>query len=182
MKLLILDRDGVINEDSPDYIKTPDEWIPVAGSLEAIGELSRSGWTIVVATNQSAIGRKMIAVDDLNRIHAKMHRAIAGQGGHVDAVFFCPHAPHAGCVCRKPNPGMLLDISSRFHVPATQMLMVGDSLRDLQAIAAVGGRPVLVRTGNGMKTEQKGLLPDGTQVFDDLAAFAAHLLMPEGED
>jgi D-glycero-D-manno-heptose 1,7-bisphosphate phosphatase len=176
MKLLILDRDGVINEDSPDYIKTPEEWLPIAGSLEAIGELSRSGWTIVVATNQSAIGRKMIAVDALNRIHIKMHRAIAEQGGHVDAVFFCPHGPDDGCVCRKPNPGMILDISSRFHVPPSQLAMVGDSLRDLQAIAAVGGKPVLVRTGNGIKTEQKGLLPDGTQVFDDLAAFAAHLL------
>lgn len=177
MKLLILDRDGVINEDSPDYIKTPEEWLPIAGSLEAIGELSRSGWTIVVATNQSAIGRKMIAVDALNRIHAKMHRAIAGQGGHVDAVFFCPHGPDAGCVCRKPNPGMILDISSRFHVPCSQLTMVGDSQRDLQAIAAAGGKPVLVRTGNGIKTEQKGLMPEGTQVFDDLAAFAAHLLV-----
>ncbi|QBC43876.1 D-glycero-beta-D-manno-heptose 1,7-bisphosphate 7-phosphatase [Iodobacter fluviatilis] len=182
MKLLILDRDGVINEDSPDYIKTPEEWIPVAGSLEAIGELSRSGWTIVVATNQSAIGRKMISVDVLNRIHAKMHRALAEQGGHIDAVFFCPHAPDTTCVCRKPNPGMLLDISSRFHVPSAQLVMVGDSLRDLQAIAAVGGKPILVRTGNGVKTERKGLLPDGTEIFDDLAAFAAHLLAPEGED
>ncbi|AZN37708.1 D-glycero-beta-D-manno-heptose 1,7-bisphosphate 7-phosphatase [Iodobacter ciconiae] len=177
MKLLILDRDGVINEDSPNYIKTPEEWTPIAGSLEAIGELSRSGWTIVVATNQSAIGRKMIETGMLNHIHAKMHRAIAGQGGHVDAVFFCPHGPDDGCTCRKPNPGMILDISSRFHVPASQLTMVGDSLRDLQAIAAVGGKPVLVRTGNGIKTEQKGLLPDGTQVFDDLAAFAAHLLV-----
>ncbi|QKJ66634.1 D-glycero-beta-D-manno-heptose 1,7-bisphosphate 7-phosphatase [Deefgea piscis] len=176
MKLLILDRDGVINEDSPDYIKSPEEWLPIAGSLNAIGELTRAGWTLVVATNQSAIGRGMIDVATLNQIHSKMHKAVHHMGGHLDAVFFCPHAPDSGCTCRKPAPGLILDIAKRFRVDVKDCYMVGDSLRDLQAIATAGGRAILVRTGNGMKTEVRGNLPNGTLIFDDLAA-AANWLM-----
>ncbi|WP_028454523.1 D-glycero-beta-D-manno-heptose 1,7-bisphosphate 7-phosphatase [Chitinilyticum litopenaei] len=177
MKLLVLDRDGVINEDSPAYIKSPEEWQPIPGSLEAIGQLTRAGWTIVVATNQSGIARGLYDVAMLNQIHARMHRKVGQAGGEIEAIFFCPHGPDHGCSCRKPNPGMLEDIQRRYNVPAGQMVMVGDSLRDLQAVAAIGGRPILVRTGNGRKTESQGRLPEGTLVFDDLAAVAAALLL-----
>ncbi|GLS04159.1 D,D-heptose 1,7-bisphosphate phosphatase [Chitiniphilus shinanonensis] len=177
-KLLILDRDGVINEDRPDFVKSPEEWVPIPGSLEAVSELSRAGYLLVLATNQSAIGRGIIDMAVLNAIHAKLHRAVAELGGHIDAIFFCPHAPDAGCACRKPAPGMVLDIAKRFHVPPADCLMVGDSLRDLQAVAAAGGKPLLVRTGNGARTEAKGDLPAGTQVFDNLAAVAQWLLKP----
>ncbi|GHD61518.1 D-glycero-beta-D-manno-heptose 1,7-bisphosphate 7-phosphatase [Jeongeupia chitinilytica] len=172
MKLLILDRDGVINHDSPDYIKSPDEWIPIEGSLDAIGALTRAGWTLVVATNQSGIGRGYYDVATLNRIHAKMHRLVHDAGGEIDAIFFCPHMSEAQCRCRKPAPGMVLDIAKRFHVSPTELWMVGDSQRDLEAIAAAGGKPLLVRTGNGKKTEGKNCLPPGTRVFDNLAAVA----------
>lgn len=176
MKLLILDRDGVINHDRPDFIKSPDEWIAIPGSLEAIGELTRAGWTIVVATNQSCIGRGIINIDMLNQIHAKMHRAVVNAGGHIDAIFFCPHAPDADCDCRKPAPGMVLDIARRFRVDVEDCLMVGDSLRDLQAVASAGGQAILVRTGNGGKTENDPQLPAGTRIFDDLAAVCDALL------
>ncbi|UXY15166.1 D-glycero-beta-D-manno-heptose 1,7-bisphosphate 7-phosphatase [Chitiniphilus purpureus] len=180
-RLLILDRDGVINEDRRDFVKSPEEWLPIPGSLDAIGELSRSGWTLVVATNQSAIGRGIISMDTLNAIHSKLHRAVAQSGGHIEAIFFCPHAPDDGCGCRKPLPGMVLEVARRFRVNAADCIMVGDSLRDLQAIAAVGGRPVLVRTGNGARTEAAGNLPAGTRVYDDLAAYAGALLNPSPE-
>ncbi|XZG70165.1 D-glycero-beta-D-manno-heptose 1,7-bisphosphate 7-phosphatase [Chitinibacteraceae bacterium HSL-7] len=176
MKLLILDRDGVINHDSPDYIKAPDEWLPIDGSLEAISALNHAGWSVVIATNQSAVGRGMIDVDGLNAIHAKMYRALAAVGGHVDAVFFCPHDPKAGCDCRKPAPGMVLDIARRYRVGSSDLVMVGDSWRDLEAVTAAGGRGILVRTGNGQKTEAERELPPGTLIFDDLAAVARHLL------
>lgn len=179
MKLLVLDRDGVINEDSPKYIKAPDEWYPIPGSIEAISELSRAGWSIVVASNQSAVGRGMISVDTLNRINAKMHRVVANAGGHIDAVFFCPHDPDQACDCRKPKPGMLLEIARRYHVNAIDLIMVGDSLRDLQAVAAMDGLPILVRTGKGKKTEADGNLPPNTLVFDDLHAVANYLLAHE---
>ncbi|WP_157314503.1 D-glycero-beta-D-manno-heptose 1,7-bisphosphate 7-phosphatase [Chitinibacter sp. GC72] len=176
MKLLILDRDGVINHDRPDFIKSPNEWLPIAGSLEAIGELTRAGWTIVVATNQSCIGRGIINVDMLNQIHAKMHRAVVNAGGHIDAIFFCPHAPDSGCECRKPAPGMVLDIARRFRVDVEDCLMVGDSLRDLQAVVSAGGQAILVRTGNGGKTEADPQLPASVRIFDDLAAVCDALL------
>lgn len=176
IKLLILDRDGVINEDRPDFIKSPDEWIPIPGSLEAIGELTRAGWTIVVATNQSCIGRGIIDIAMLNNIHAKMHRAVVNAGGHIDAIFFCPHAPDAGCECRKPAPGMVLDIARRFRVDIEDCMMVGDSIRDLQSIVAAGGKPILVRTGNGLKSAASADLPPDTWIFDDLAAVCDALL------
>lgn len=180
MKLLVLDRDGVINEDSPEYIKAPEEWFPIPGSIEAIAELSRAGWSIVVATNQSAVGRGMISVDTLNRINAKMHRVVAAAGAHIDAVFFCPHNPDEECNCRKPKPGMLEEISRRYHLNAMDLIMVGDSLRDLQSVAALDGLPILVRTGKGRKTEAAGGLPANTLVFDDLQAVASYLLAHEG--
>src|SRR4051812_45190144 len=172
MKLVILDRDGVINHDSDSFIKSPAEWRPIAGSLEAIAQLNRGGYHVVLATNQSGIGRGLFEVSTLNAIHDRMHRALAQIGGRVDAIFFCPHAGDAGCNCRKPRSGLLDEIASRFNVVLKGVPCVGDALRDLQAAAAVGAAPILVRTGKGVKTEEAGGLPEGTRIYDDLAAAA----------
>jgi D-glycero-D-manno-heptose 1,7-bisphosphate phosphatase len=176
MKLIILDRDGVINHDSADYIKSAAEWLPLPGSLEAIARLNQRGYRVVVATNQSGVGRGLFTMQALNAMHDKMHALLSPLGGRIDAVFLCPHAPEDHCQCRKPLPGMMHDIGRRFNVRLEDTLCVGDSLRDLQAIAAVGGKPLLVRTGKGEATLAKGGLPAGTQVFADLAAVADHLL------
>jgi D-glycero-D-manno-heptose 1,7-bisphosphate phosphatase len=173
MKLVVLDRDGTINRDSDQYIKSPAEWKPIPGSLEAIARLTQSGHRVVVATNQSGIGRGLFDTATLNAIHDLMQRAVQQAGGRIDAIFFCPHADGAGCECRKPRPGMLLEISRRMNAPLEGVPVVGDSLRDLQAAAAAGARPVLVLTGKGKKTRAAGGLPPGTEVFPDLAAFAA---------
>ncbi len=169
MKLVILDRDGVINQDSDAYIKSPNEWRPIAGSLEAIARLNQAGYHVVVATNQSGVGRGLFEMATLNAIHDKMHRALAQVGGRIDAVFFCPHAQDAGCACRKPKPGLLEEIASRLNVNLKNVPAVGDGLRDLQAAAAVGAAPILVLTGKGAKTRKEGGLPEGTQIFADLA-------------
>jgi D-glycero-D-manno-heptose 1,7-bisphosphate phosphatase len=173
MKLVILDRDGTINHDSDQHIKSPAEWQPITGSLEAIARLTQAGWHVVVATNQSGIGRGLFDMATLNAIHDTMHRAVHQAGGRIDAIFFCPHAGDANCDCRKPRPGMLLEIAKRMNVELDGVPMVGDSLRDLQAAAAAGARPVLVLTGKGRKTRDAGGLPAGTVVVPDLAAFAA---------
>ena len=175
MKLVILDRDGTINEDSDQYIKSPEEWRPIKGSLEAIARLTQADYRIVVATNQSGIARGLFDTRTLFAIHDTLLRALAQHGGRIDAFFFCPHAPEAGCACRKPQPGMLLEVARRFNVPLDQAYMVGDTLRDLQAAAAAGARPVLVLTGNGARAREAGDLPSWTRVFPDLAAFAAHI-------
>ena len=175
MKLIILDRDGVINHDSDAFIKSPDEWRPIAGSLEAIARLTKAGNRVVVATNQSGVGRGLFDLATLAAIHMKMHQAVTAAGGHLDAIFFCPHAADAHCHCRKPQPGMLEEILRRFSVEPQSVTSVGDSLRDLQAAAAVGVRPVLVLTGKGQKTMQAGGLPPQTLVRVDLAALAAEL-------
>lgn len=174
MKLVILDRDGTINEDRDDYIKSPAEWKPIPGSLEAIARLTQAGHRVVVATNQSGIGRGLFDTAALNAIHEALQRAVQQAGGRIDAIFFCPHADAAGCECRKPRPGMLLEIGRRLNVPLAGVPMVGDALRDLQAAAAAGARPVLVLTGKGGKTRADGALPPGTEIYPDLAAFAAH--------
>ena len=173
MKLVILDRDGTINHDSDQHIKSPAEWNPLKGSLEAIARLTQAGWRVVVATNQSGTGRGLFDMATLNAIHDTMHRAVHQAGGRIDAIFFCPHAGDANCECRKPKPGMLLEIAKRMNVALDGVPMVGDSLRDLQAAAAAGARPVLVLTGKGRKTRDAGGLPAGTVVVADLAAFAA---------
>jgi D-glycero-D-manno-heptose 1,7-bisphosphate phosphatase len=173
MKLVILDRDGTINHDSDQHIKSPAEWKPIKGSLEAIARLTQAGWRVVVATNQSGIGRGLFDMATLNAIHDTMHRAVHQAGGRIDAIFFCPHAGDANCECRKPKPGMLLEIAKRMNVDLDGVPMVGDSLRDLQAAAAAGARPVLVLTGKGRQTRDAGGLPAGTVVVPDLAAFAA---------
>jgi D-glycero-D-manno-heptose 1,7-bisphosphate phosphatase len=175
LKLVILDRDGTINHDSDQYIKSPAEWKPIAGSLEAIARLTQAGWRCVVATNQSGIARGLFDMAMLNAIHAEMHRAVAQAGGRIEAIFFCPHAAEANCECRKPKPGLLREIGSRLDVELAGVPMVGDALRDLQAAAAVGCKPYLVLTGKGKQTRSEGGLPPGTEVVADLAAVAARL-------
>jgi D-glycero-D-manno-heptose 1,7-bisphosphate phosphatase len=175
MKLIILDRDGTINHDSDQYIKSPAEWKPLPGSLEAIARLTQRGWRCVVATNQSGIARGLFDMATLNAIHAELHRAVVQAGGRVDAIFFCPHAADANCECRKPKPGLLREIGTRMDVELAGVPMVGDALRDLEAAVAVGCKPYLVLTGKGKKTRAAGGLPFGTEVFADLAAVAAHL-------
>ncbi|WP_374261013.1 D-glycero-beta-D-manno-heptose 1,7-bisphosphate 7-phosphatase [Zoogloea sp.] len=175
MKLIVLDRDGVINFDSDQFIKSPDEWKPIPGSLEAIARLNESGWRVVVASNQSGVGRGLFDMDTLNAINEKMTKVLALAGGRLDAIFFCPHAADSTCDCRKPKPGMFVQIAERFNVDMKDVPVVGDSLRDLQAGAAVGCQPFLVLTGKGAKTQLDPALPEGTQVFADLAAVAAQL-------
>ena len=176
MKLIILDRDGVINQDSDAFIKTPDEWIPIAGSLEAIARLNQAGYHVVVATNQSGIGRGLFSMATLNAIHQKMHAAAQLAGADIDAVFFCPHAADDNCDCRKPKPGLFHEISQRLDVSLKGVPTVGDSLRDLQAGYVVGCQPMLVLTGKGQQTQAKGGLPPGTTVWNDLAGAVQHLL------
>jgi len=175
MKLVILDRDGTINHDSDHYIKSLEEWRPMAGSLEAIARLTQAGYRVVVATNQSGIARGLFTTRALFDIHDALQRAAVQAGGRIDAFFFCPHAADAACQCRKPQPGMLLEVARRFNVSLKETYMVGDALRDVQAAAAAGARPVLVLTGKGKKTHDENALPPGTRVFADLAAFAEHL-------
>jgi D-glycero-D-manno-heptose 1,7-bisphosphate phosphatase len=176
MKLVILDRDGVINYDSAQFIKSPDEWKPIPGSLEAIAALNQAGFRVALATNQSGIGRGLFDMTTLNAIHDKMQRALAQVGGRIDALFYCPHAAESNCTCRKPKPGMLEDISRRFGIDLAGVPCVGDSLRDLQAGIALGALPILVRTGKGEATFAKGELPEGTQVLADLAEAARFII------
>ncbi len=168
MKLIILDRDGVINYDSAEFIKKPAEWIPIPGSLEAIARLNQDGFRVVVATNQSGVGRGLLDMAALNSIHDKMHKALGHVGGRIDAVFYCPHAQEANCACRKPRPGMLEDIAHRFNAELAGVPCIGDSLRDLQAAATVGALPMLVLTGKGAQTAAAGGMPANTQAFADL--------------
>ena len=170
MKLVILDRDGVINEDSDQFIKTPEEWRPIPGSLQAIARLTQAGYRVVVASNQSGIGRGLFDMATLNAINEKMYTALGQVGGRIDALFYCPHPAEANCSCRKPKPGMFDDIARRFNTSLAGIPSIGDSLRDMQASAAAGAQPVLVLTGKGAKTKAAGGLPDDTQVYDDLAA------------
>ncbi|MBK5913737.1 D-glycero-beta-D-manno-heptose 1,7-bisphosphate 7-phosphatase [Rhodocyclus purpureus] len=178
MKLVILDRDGVINYDSDQFIKSPAEWKPIPGSLEAIARLCQAGWRVVVATNQSGVGRGLFDMDMLNGIHNKMHRAVQSAGGRIDAVFFCPHTAEQKCDCRKPQAGMFKRIGETYKLDLTGVPSVGDSLRDLQAAAAVGAWPMLVLSGKGKKTQAAGGLPEGTVTFADLAAAVDHILKP----
>jgi D-glycero-D-manno-heptose 1,7-bisphosphate phosphatase len=176
MKLIILDRDGVINFDSDQFIKSPDEWKPIPGSLEAIARLSREGWRVVVATNQSGLARGLFEMATLNAIHAKMHKAVGLAGGRIEAVFYCPHSAEMECSCRKPKPGLFEEIATRYGRDLRDVPAVGDSLRDLLAAASMGARPLLVKTGKGRKTLAAGGLPEDTPVFDDLMAVVEYLL------
>jgi D-glycero-D-manno-heptose 1,7-bisphosphate phosphatase len=176
VKLIILDRDGVVNRDSEQFIKSPDEWRPIPGSLEAIARLNHAGFRVVIATNQSGIGRGLFEMATLNAIHEKMHKALALVGGRIDALFYCPHTADAGCECRKPRTGMLKEIGVRFGVDLAGVPCIGDSLRDLEAADAVGGQPILVLTGKGEKTLREGDFPKNTVIFPDLAFAASALL------
>jgi len=175
VKLLILDRDGVINEDSDAYIKSVQEWIPIPGSIEAIARLSKAGWTVAIATNQSGIARGYYDIATLDAMHARLRALVAEQGGEVGLIVYCPHGPDEGCDCRKPKPGMLRTIASHYAVDLAGVWFVGDSKGDLEAALAVDSQPVLVMTGKGHKT-RSGSLPAGTLIFDDLAAIAAELI------
>jgi len=175
LKLLILDRDGVINQDSDAYIKSVEEWIPLPGAIEAIAQLSRAGWTVAVATNQSGIARGYYDLATLEAMHERLRSLVAQQGGELGLVVYCPHGPDEGCACRKPKPGMLHAIAEHYGVSLARLWFVGDSLGDLEAARAVDCQPVLVKTGKGEKTLGK-TLPVGTLVFDDLAAVAAELI------
>jgi D-glycero-D-manno-heptose 1,7-bisphosphate phosphatase len=177
-KLIVLDRDGVINYDSEHFIKSPEEWRPVPGSVEAIARLNHASYRVVVATNQSGIGRGLFDMGMLNTIHEKMHKALAHAGARVDAIFFCPHTADSKCECRKPKAGMLVEIGKRFNTELTGVPCIGDSLRDLQAAEAVGAQPMLVLTGKGEKTLRDGDFPKNTVIFPDLA-FAVSALLAE---
>lgn len=176
LMLIILDRDGVINEESHLYIKNPNEWIPIPGSLAAITKLNKAGHHVVVASNQSGIGRGLYDHHMLQQIHDKMQNALAKVGGHIDAIFYCPHSPDENCSCRKPKPGLFLQIAEKFHTDFSNAIAIGDSLRDLQAAQAVNCRAILVRTGNGEKTLAQGVGLEGVSVFSDLADFVSVFL------
>jgi len=180
-KLIILDRDGVINEDRDDYVKSSDEWVPLPGSLEAIALLNQAGYQIAIATNQSGLARGFFNINDLHAMHSKMEALLKPIGGRIDSIFFCPHADANACDCRKPLPGLMKEIALRYKRnnsknPLEGVPIVGDSLRDLQAGIALGASPHLVLTGKGQKTLAKGELPDGTEIHENLLAFATSLL------
>jgi len=182
VKLVILDRDGVINQDSVNFIKNPNEWIPITGSLEAIALLNQSGFRVAIATNQSGVSRGLFDMATLNSIHDKMHRELAVVGGRIDAIFYCPHAADEHCHCRKPDTGMLEAIGKRFSVDLKGVPAVGDALRDLQAFANAGCQPILVRTGKGEATlaasiqDSDKALPENTWICADLAEAAQRII------
>lgn len=175
MKLIILDRDGTINEDRDDFIKSPEEWVPIPGALEAIARLNHAGWHTVIASNQSGLGRGLFDISALNAIHAKLHKQLAALGGRMDAIFFCPHTPDDNCNCRKPLPGLYEQILDRMGIDANGVLSVGDTLRDIEAIVAAGCEPHLVLTGKAEHLRGQTLPPEyptHTTVHQDLTTFA----------
>jgi len=176
MKLIILDRDGVINEDSDDFIKSADEFIPIAGSLEAISRLNHAGYTVMVATNQSGLSRGLFSIESLNSMHDKLRRLLSAFGGHIDGIFYCPHGPDHDCDCRKPKPGLFLEIAQRSGNDLKNAYAVGDSLRDLQAGESAGAIPILVKTGKGMRTLNDNNDLSHIPVYDNLAHFVDTLL------
>lgn len=177
MSIIVLDRDGVINEDSDAYVKSVDEWIPIPGSLEAIARFYHAGFRVLIASNQSGLGRGLFTIDDLNAMHRKLQRELNRLGARTEALFFCPHAPEDQCQCRKPRPGLLLDIGRRLQVDLQGVPVIGDSLRDIQAARAVGARPMLVLTGKGERTlKEKGDELGDTPVYADLARASEALL------
>ena len=184
MKLVILDRDGTINEDRDDYVKSADEWVPIPGALEAIARLNHAGWHTVIATNQGGLGRGLFDMATLNAMHLKMNRLLAKVGGRIDAVFFCPHTAADGCECRKPLPGLFMQIGERYGVDLNEVHVVGDRIGDLQAGVAVGCQPHLVRTGKGARLDSAALAQlqvdiPGTRVYPDLTAFAEAITRAE---
>jgi D-glycero-D-manno-heptose 1,7-bisphosphate phosphatase len=181
IKLVILGRDGILNEYRDDHVKAAEEWRPIRGALEAVSRLNHAGWHAVVATNQAGIGRGLIDMASINAVHAHMIKLAQAVGGRIDAVFFCPHVPEDHCDCRKPLPGMMRDIGSRYGIDLRQVPMVCDTLRDLQAAQAAGCEPHLVLSGRAAHLDEPQLQQmlnsvPATQVHRDLGAFAEHLL------
>ncbi len=181
LKLIILGRDGILNDFRDDHVKAPEEWFAIPGALEAVSRLNHAGWHAVVATNQSGIGRGMIDMASVNAVHAQMLKRLMAVGGRIDAVFFCPHTPEDQCDCRKPLPGLMRDIGKRYGIDLKHVPMVADTLRDLQAAFAAGCEPHLVRSGRAALLDEAQLQDvaaqvPGTRVHADLAAFAEHLL------
>lgn len=178
MQLIILDRDGVLNQDSDEYVKSVDEWLPLPGSMEAVGRLCQAGYTIAIATNQSGIARGYFNLAELHAMHTKMEQLAADFGGHFAHIAYCPHGPDDQCSCRKPLAGLIHEIEQNLQVSAADAWMIGDSIRDLEAGIKAGCKVALVRTGKGLKSEQKlaenGL--ENTPIFADLASFADSLL------
>lgn len=193
MKLVILDRDGVINHDSADYIKSADEWVAIDGSIDAIARLHKAGFTVVVATNQAGLAKGKFDLDDLEAMHEKLTGLIEEQGAELGAIFYCPHHPDDKCKCRKPMPGMVDAIEAEFNTSAEGFYFVGDSLRDLQAAVTKGCKPILVKTGNGEKTlaqladaslqtDAPKISPEQVQVFNDLAAAVDFILANDSDN
>jgi len=177
MRVVILDRDGVINEDSDAYIKSVSEWLPIPGSLESIARLNYHGYRVLVASNQSGLARGVFSIDDLNAIHAKMHRDLARLGGQIEAIFFCPHSPEDACRCRKPQPGLFEQIAQRFRIDFRGTPIIGDSIRDIQVARSLGASPALVLTGKGQSTwDQHALELHGVPVFANLSAAVGALV------
>ena len=175
-RMIILDRDGVINRDSDAYIKNADEWIPVPGSLEAIRLLKKAGYLVTVASNQSGIARGLYSEHDLKQIDDKMYRMLAAQGTSIDDVFYCRHGPEANCRCRKPEPGLLIDIAQKYNIDLSVTPFVGDSIVDIRAAQKANAIPVLVRTGKGEQVLQKNPEATSLSVYDDLAHFVRETL------
>lgn len=178
MKLIVIDRDGVINHDSDAYIKSPEEWIPIDGSLDAIARLNHSGYTVAVASNQSGLARGHFDIEALTAMHKKMDDMLAKIGGRVDAIFYCPHGPDDACSCRKPKPGMLLEIGQRFNVSLKDVVFIGDSISDIKAASNAHAKAILVRTGKGLKAEKilQVESEESVPVFDDLASAVTSIL------
>ena len=190
MALLILDRDGVINEDSDAYIRSLEEWIPIPGSIEAIAALSRAGFRIAIATNQSGLSRGYFTLDTLQEIHAKLYQLVEEKGGSIAGIFYCPHLPDEGCNCRKPATGLIEAIEAELEESAVGAYFIGDSLKDLQAARSHGCRPVLVKTGKGCDTYSAladgsgaaGISLNQVAVYDDLAQASREILKVEGSN
>ncbi len=192
MKLIILDRDGVINHDREDYVKSADEYVPIDGSIEAIARLHKAGFTVVIATNQSGLARGKFDLDDLEAMHEKLTGLVEEQEAELGAIFYCPHAPEDNCKCRKPKAGLVDAIEAEFNISAEGFYFVGDSLRDMQAAVSKGCKPILVKTGNGEKTlsqladpslqlDAPVLTPDHIQVFDNLSCAADFIIANDSE-
>ena len=176
MKLIILDRDGVINEDSDDYIKTEQEWQAIPGSLQAIARLNHHGYRVIVATNQSGLARGKLTLKEFNKIHRKMHTHLSQYGGAIEAVFFCPHGPDDGCTCRKPKPGLFMEIEKRLRISLHDVIAIGDKLSDIEAALAIGSKPLLVRTGKGQRQIDQGIIPGDIPIYNDLAHATSAIL------
>lgn len=181
MPYIILDRDGVINFDSDEYIKSPDEWLPIPRSLEAVAALNRAGYRVLVATNQSGVARGYYDLAMLDQIHEKMMRELAAVGGYVEEIFYCPHHPDDQCGCRKPKPGMLYAIQKKYQLDLPNTYFIGDSFADMGAAAAAGCKPILVLTGNGQKTLARHPHLAEVPAFTDLAEAVAFILAQDNE-